>query len=382
MMNDKRQKAERLGMPPDTAEKKLRKAVILELAKQLGKDMCAACGRRIESPESLAVFHIQDWSNNPDQYWDLTNVALGHPDCAAAFGGRGQEGTKMRKIKVTIEDENGNLLPAAVHAGTLYVGGEKNQRYRIRIRNLTTWQVCCVVSVDGRNAISGEPGSLDDEGYVVPAMGETLIDGWRRSDTEVAAFRFSNPDDSYSSQLESPENVGIVGVAVFEEERVEIRPSVVTVREKEYVPVPYPVQPWDPWRPWKPWGLWTHPFWTYQSGITIDIPRYTGTGDTSELLLSCNAAPGTLSVTDSNVTLDSAQVIGTGYGEDLSSPSHRVGFRRRSAPSEIVEIRYDEVDALVVRGILRDKSKRREPRAFPRDVQAGYAAAPPRRVGR
>ena len=374
--NDKRQKTERLGMPVDTAEKKLRKAVILELARQLGKDLCAACGRRIESPENLAVFHLQDWSDDPERYWDLTNIALGHPDCAAAFGGRGQEESKMRKIKVTIEDENGNLLPAAVHAGTLYVGGEKDQRYKIRVRNLTAWQVCCVVSVDGRNAISGEPGSPDDEGYVVPAHGETVIDGWRRNDREVAAFRFSSPDDSYSAQRGSPENVGIIGVAVFEEDRVEARPSIVTVREREYVPLPYPV--WPRPRPW-----W-EPIWIYEPSINISYGTHS-VGSTSATF-SCSVDQGTsgIGVSSNNVTMDAAQVVGTGYGEDLHSPSHRVGFRRRSAPSEIVEIRYDEVDSLVARGILRDRSKRREPRAFPkgRDVQAGYAPAPPRRIGR
>jgi hypothetical protein len=43
------------------------------------------------------------------------------------------------------------------------------------------------------------------------------IDGFRQSDDQVAAFRFSKVRDSYAAQRGEARNVGVIGIAFFAE---------------------------------------------------------------------------------------------------------------------------------------------------------------------
>ena len=66
--------------------------------------------------------------------------------------------------------------------------------------------------------ISGQVGDYSKQrGYVIDAYDSVLIEGFRRSMNTVAAFRFTNPGDSYSSRRGTPQHVGVIGVAVFKE---------------------------------------------------------------------------------------------------------------------------------------------------------------------
>jgi hypothetical protein len=44
-----------------------------------------------------------------------------------------------------------------------------------------------------------------------------VIDGFRQSWDEVAAFRFGRVADSYAARTSGDRNVGVIGVALFEE---------------------------------------------------------------------------------------------------------------------------------------------------------------------
>ena len=54
-------------------------------------------------------------------------------------------------------------------------------------------------------------------GYLVQPWSTVEIDGFRRSDAQVAAFRFGRVKDSYAAKRGSDRNVGVIGVAVFQE---------------------------------------------------------------------------------------------------------------------------------------------------------------------
>jgi hypothetical protein len=73
------------------------------------------------------------------------------------------------------------------------------------------------VSVDGLDVIDGENGDLRKRGYVVPAYGETRIEGFRTTQADVATFRFSSVSGSYAGQKGKARNVGVIAVALFEE---------------------------------------------------------------------------------------------------------------------------------------------------------------------
>ena len=125
-------------------------------------------------------------------------------------------------IDVEIYDRSaGRLLPVYWHAGERYVAGEPGHEYEVRICSQSGGRVLTVTSVDGVNVISGETAAASQTGYVLDSYGMVHIDGWRKSIDEVAVFYFTSLPDSYAARTGRPDNVGVIGVAVFRERAVE-----------------------------------------------------------------------------------------------------------------------------------------------------------------
>jgi hypothetical protein len=218
--------------------------------------------------------------------------------------------------------------------------GEPGERYVIRVDNPTAERVEAVVTVDGRDAVSGEPGDyVAQRGYLIEPWGTLTVEGFRRSLDEVAAFRFTARGRSYSARRGTPENVGVIGVALFPERerpRAPIaRPRPRAVPESEYRPAP-------------------------------SAPS-AGRGD--------DAARESRKAGPSN--------IGTEYGESQGSSVVEVAFQRRSPthPQAVLRVRYDDYQGLEARGIdlsslgyaYRDST---EPEPFP--LSRSRFAPPPR----
>lgn len=121
-------------------------------------------------------------------------------------------------LEVEVYDRSaGRLLPVYWHAGERYVAGEPGHEYELRIRNRSPGRVLTVTSVDGVNVISGETAAASQSGYVLDPYGTVEIDGWRKNMAEVAAFYFTSLPDSYAARTGRPDNVGVIGVALFRE---------------------------------------------------------------------------------------------------------------------------------------------------------------------
>jgi hypothetical protein len=124
------------------------------------------------------------------------------------------------RIEFSVHGERGQKL--ALHyrdrAQELYLAGRDGDRYQLRFANRssgTTYEI--VATVDGLDVISGEPGSLSNRGYVLYPGRVLTIEGFRKSDKEVAAFRFSAPGDAYAANTAAghPRNIGVIGLAAF-----------------------------------------------------------------------------------------------------------------------------------------------------------------------
>ncbi len=74
--------------------------------------------------------------------------------------------------------------------------------------------------MDGVNVITGKTASPSQSGYVLDPWGLVDIDGWRKSMDQVAAFYFTALPDSYAARTGRPDNVGVIGVALFREREV------------------------------------------------------------------------------------------------------------------------------------------------------------------
>lgn len=181
--------------------------------------LATSWGEQVYSPATTQPFvrsAASPWATVALHYNDQDGV-LAHADYLGSrpqplevYAGDGS-------IGISLVDENGQLLPGLEAAGRALVIGADGARYRIVIRNGTSARFEIVASVDGLDVIDGKPASTDRRGYIVDPYGQLVIDGFRTSDDQVAAFRFGSVSDSYAAQTTGDNNVGIIGVAIFSE---------------------------------------------------------------------------------------------------------------------------------------------------------------------
>ncbi|WP_240933179.1 hypothetical protein [Diaphorobacter sp. HDW4B] len=124
------------------------------------------------------------------------------------------------KIEWSVVDGRGAVLPIYSQRGgsNYHVAGRSGERYELVYVNRSQRVYELVATVDGLDVLSGQPGSIDAEGYLI-RPGETMrVEGFRKNSNEVAAFRFSAKDNAYASNTPAgnPRNIGVIGSALFE----------------------------------------------------------------------------------------------------------------------------------------------------------------------
>lgn len=241
-----------------------------------------------------------------------------------------------------IDRDSGQWLPEYAYRGSSYVPGAPGHRYGVRLTNTTGERVLVVLSVDGVNAVSGKTANPSQTGYVLAPWQSTEINGWRKSLEDVAQFYFTDLPNSYAARTGRPDNVGVIGIAVFRE-------------RQQYIP--YFPQPGPP------------------------VARGNAQHGRAE---GKSAAPAAPAEREASVAADSAygepaqqQRLGTGHGAREWAPVGQTGFIRASrSPVQVTQLRYDDLDALAAMGVLprpQPQWDRDEPRAFP----GSFVADPP-----
>jgi hypothetical protein len=222
------------------------------------------------------------------------------------------------------------------------VAGRPGARYAIQARNATGARVLGVMAVDGVNIISGETASWRQTGYVLDPWGSAEITGWRKSDAEVAAFHFTALPNSYAARTGRPDNVGVIGVAVFREQAPPPPPPPALVAPEPMSGAPAPAA----------------------SARRAEANQLAPSAEMGKLTKW--AAP------------PAAARLGTGRGGiESSSVSHTDFERRRDQPDEVITIRYDSYENLVALGVIpADPPPTRRPAPFPRST-VGYTPDPP-----
>ncbi|MFV8982460.1 hypothetical protein [Serratia fonticola] len=139
---------------------------------------------------------------------------------AASNNGQYTNEIVLSSVRMRVQTENNRDFALNRYKnGEFSFSANDGERYQLFFYNTSpskTYEV--VTAVDGLDVISGRSGSLRNSGYLVSPKGTLVIEGFRKSDSSVAAFRFAKPDDSYaaSSLAGEKENVGVIGVAVYE----------------------------------------------------------------------------------------------------------------------------------------------------------------------
>jgi hypothetical protein len=122
-------------------------------------------------------------------------------------------------LDVALKGEGGEFLAGMNANGRSYVTGEAGRRYTIVVRNHSPGRVEVLATVDGLDVIDGKPGAFNKRGYLLDPHGTLEIEGFRQSESQVAAFRFGAVSQSYADRKTGDSrNVGVIGVAFFYEQ--------------------------------------------------------------------------------------------------------------------------------------------------------------------
>ena len=121
------------------------------------------------------------------------------------------------KVEFSAATDSGKL-PLYRDGSNYYLQGKAGQAYRLVYHNNTANTYEIVASVDGLNVVDGSTASRYDGGYVLRPNDELVIEGFRKSDSAVASFIFSKPDNAYAANTDSGsiENTGIIGTVIYE----------------------------------------------------------------------------------------------------------------------------------------------------------------------
>lgn len=234
-----------------------------------------------------------------------------------------------------VDRDTGRTLPTYADRGRLYVAGTPGHRYAVRLTNRSGRRVLAVLSVDGVNAVTGQTASPDQSGYVLDAWESTEIAGWRKSLDEIAQFNFTALPDSYAARTGRPDDVGVIGVAVFTERAPTWRRSPDIAREA--VPPP-------------------------SASMPADAAR---AGEAPAAAAPMPATPAAKARAESLAR--DAERLGTGHGEREYAHVDQTTFVRATrTPVETVAVWYDSYRNLVAQGIVpRPIARTAEPRPFP-----------------
>jgi hypothetical protein len=148
--------------------------------------------------------------------------------------GRSELSAVRGALRVSMVDASGRPFPALRQGERVVSMGDPGERYSLLIENRSSERFEVVATVDGLDVLDGEAGDLDKRGYLIGAYASVVIDGFRRSDAEVAAFRLGDVSRSYAASKGMARNVGVIGFALFDERKVDATYAVPPHRDPWY----------------------------------------------------------------------------------------------------------------------------------------------------
>jgi hypothetical protein len=255
------------------------------------------------------------------------------------------------QVALSVVDRSSNLpMPIYLYQGEYWVAGAPGQAYAIGLASrIKGRRALATVSVDGVNVLTGEDASVLQRGYVLSPATHYSIAGWRKSESEVATFNFAEPAASYAAQTDRSNNIGVIGIAVFPEQR--------------QLPPPPPM-------------LAPSPAIQADTLRAEKMPASKPSKPKAEMRADMRV--------NSGMKMAAPAGLGTQHGERETNVSTITAFNRESNnPAELIQLRYDTVDNLVTKGVLRwlpqapvpAPVRIMMPRAFPNN---SYVPDPPR----
>lgn len=259
-----------------------------------------------------------------------------------------------------IDRATGQTLPIHQHQGRYWVAGQPGSRYAVRVHNKSGGRLMSVIAVDGVNVVSGETAGIEQTGYVFSPRERHDIAGWRKSQAQVAAFFFTPIANSYAARTGRPDDVGVIGVALFREKP----PAVSNIAPPR--PIPYGRRD------------------SSGAGSSADMRER---AEAPAAPAAQGGPSGSLGAADRAVAESRAPApaqpekkLGTGHGARESAWVEYTAFQRaQDTPDEVITIAYDSRENLVAMGVIREPRLPQRPRPFPAQPEIGYVQDPPGR---
>jgi hypothetical protein len=233
----------------------------------------------------------------------------------------------------------------------------------VEVRNRTGERLLAVMAVDGINVLSGATAAWDQTGYVFAPGDRYQISGWRKSDSEVADFTFTDSPNSYAARTGRPANVGVIGVALFRERRAEplyVAPLIGPSGGRMEGSNPSP------------------PTAGTESGSSA-LPADADAASKAHVPRAAFGRPSASAPMQPAPAPMPGPTLGTGHGErEYSYVEHTDFVRLQAQPNAVIRIRYDSLENLVAMGIVaqpRPPWPRADP--FPGSPEQGYVPDPP-----
>lgn len=122
--------------------------------------------------------------------------------------------TGMFELEVII---HGRPAREYLREAKTFIEGRRGTEFNIRVRNNSHRRACVVLSVDGLSVMNGKIASKEDGAYIINSHQYVDVPGWRLDNKDVAKFYFADLPNSYASQMDKPQNIGVIGGAIFYE---------------------------------------------------------------------------------------------------------------------------------------------------------------------
>ncbi len=295
----------------------------------------------------------------------IAAICLGGAGCAHAD-----------PVDLTVVDRaTGQPLRVWRHDGRLFVAGRPGGRYSLRVSNHTDGRVLVVMSVDGINILSGETANYDQRGYVFGPHESYDVSGWRKSDTEVAAFNFARLAQSYAARTGRPADVGVIGMVVFNER---------VAAPVEMAPEPDPDSAYDSERESSRADDAVAGRSSMAPPVVVpspqSVPAIPPPPPPAALMAPSARAEGPAQPSATVMAQRQDEKLGTAHGAREWSAITIVPFERATAyPQFVRQIEYDTYDNLVAIGVIPPSwSPGHRPQPFPLNSDgAGYVPDPP-----
>lgn len=275
-----------------------------------------------------------------------------------------------------VDRSTGQTLPVHVHRGEYWVAGQPGAKYSIQIRNSRGPRVLAVTSVDGLNVLSGETADFSQSGYVFESGQRYGIEGWRKSDREVAAFVFTASGDSYAERIGKPRDMGVIGVALFRERAPVALYSPPVISQRYDGPAPGSARLSDKFLGSAAGASEPSPSKAAPTAVPPPPPAAEPKAEADASARRAAPAQERERSASALPTPLPTPKLGTAHGErENSAVIHTHFVRNSSRPDEVIRIRYDSHANLLAMGIIPSPRTAPVPNPFP--GATAYVPDPP-----